>query len=46
MRLLVDFVQSHPAASYHRGRWRKLLMTGPETPPPLEATPESRSTIA
>ena len=30
---IVDrFVESHPPATYHRGRWRALLRAGPETP--------------
>jgi pimeloyl-ACP methyl ester carboxylesterase len=46
MRMLDEFIRSHPAASYHRGRWRKLLVTGPDAPPPREVTPEARGAIA
>ena len=46
MRMLDDFIRSHPAASYHRGRWRKLLVAGPDAPPPREVTPEARSATA
>jgi pimeloyl-ACP methyl ester carboxylesterase len=46
MRMLDEFIRTHPAASYHRGRWRKLLVAGPDVPPPREVTPEARSATA
>ncbi len=46
MRMLDEFIRSHPAASYHRGRWRKLLVTGPDVTPPRRVTPEARSATA
>ena len=41
-RLLTEFVQSHPPAAYHRGRWRSLLRRGDrgeltEVPPVVAA---------
>jgi pimeloyl-ACP methyl ester carboxylesterase len=46
MRVIDDFIRTHPAASYHRGRWRKLLVAGPAAPPPARVTPERHSAIA
>jgi len=46
MRVLDHFIRTRPAASYHRGRWRKLLVTGPAATPPERATPERHSDTA
>jgi pimeloyl-ACP methyl ester carboxylesterase len=42
VRILDEFCRSHPAASYHRGRWRALLRAGRQTPLPEAVTPASR----
>ena len=34
VRILDQFIRTHPAASYHRGRWRALLRTGAQSPVP------------
>jgi pimeloyl-ACP methyl ester carboxylesterase len=36
VRVVDEFVRSHPPATYHRGRWRALLKAGPR-PLPAEA---------
>jgi pimeloyl-ACP methyl ester carboxylesterase len=47
VRILDDFVRSHPAASYHRGRWRTLLKNGPVVPqPPVAAATVPQADIA
>jgi len=33
VRLISEFVDTHPAASYHRGRWRALLRRGDQAHP-------------
>ena len=46
VRIVEDFVRGHPAASYHRGRWRRLLRNGPTASVPTEVTLEAQSDIA
>ena len=37
VRIVDEFVRSHPPATYHRGRWRALLKAGPRPPLTAEA---------
>jgi pimeloyl-ACP methyl ester carboxylesterase len=46
VRILDDFVRTHPAAGYHRGRWRALLRNGPHVPVPQAVTAAPQSEIA
>ncbi len=46
VRILDDFIRTHPAATYHRGRWRTLLRTGPAAPAPAPVTPERHAETA
>jgi pimeloyl-ACP methyl ester carboxylesterase len=36
VRILDEFIRSHPAATYHRGRWRALLKSGQQAALPAE----------
>jgi pimeloyl-ACP methyl ester carboxylesterase len=38
VRIVDEFVRSHPPATYHRGRWRALLKAGPTRPLPFDET--------
>ncbi len=46
VKLLDEFIRSHPAATYHRGRWRALLRNGPRVPVPGAVTPVTQAEIA
>ena len=46
VRILDEFVRTHPAAAYHRGRWRALLRNGPDAPVPEAVTAAPQSEIA
>ena len=47
VKLLDEFIRTHPAATYHRGRWRTLLKNGRRTPMPTAvATAAPQSEIA
>jgi len=46
VKILDEFIRMHPAASYHRGRWRTLLKNGRQTPVPAEVTPIRQTEIA
>ncbi len=46
VKLLDEFIRSHPAASYHRGRWRALLRSGPQVPVAGAVTPVTQAEIA
>jgi len=46
VRILDEFIRSHPPAQYHRGRWRTLLKNGPVVPGPPAAATLPRSEIA
>jgi pimeloyl-ACP methyl ester carboxylesterase len=46
VRILDDFVRTHAAATYHRGRWRTLLRNGPKAPVPEAVTAAPQSEIA
>jgi len=46
VRLLDDFVRHHPAATYHRGRWRRVLKNGGNSRPPASVTPVRQTEIA
>ena len=46
VRILDEFVRTHPAAAYHRGRWRALLRNGPDAAVPEAVTAAPQSEIA
>jgi pimeloyl-ACP methyl ester carboxylesterase len=46
VRILNDFVRHHPAATYHRGRWRRVLKNGGNSRPPASVTPVRQTEIA
>ena len=46
MKILDEFIRTHPAATYHRGRWRALLRNGRQTPMPAALTPVAQAEIA
>jgi hypothetical protein len=41
VRIVDEFIRTHPAAAYHRGRWRTLLRNGPQAPLPKAVAPPS-----
>ncbi len=41
VKIVDEFIRTHPSASYHRGRWRRLLRNGPQTPLPASVAPAS-----
>ena len=45
VKIVDEFIRTHPAAVYHRGRWRSLLKNG-RTPVPASVTPVRQSEIA
>ncbi|HVH94784.1 MAG TPA: alpha/beta fold hydrolase [Nocardioidaceae bacterium] len=46
VKLLEEFVRQNPPATYHRGRWRRLLRNGGQLPPPAAVTPVHQAEIA
>jgi len=46
VKLLDEFCRTHPAATYHRGRWRALLRNGQQTAVPRALRPVEQSEIA
>jgi alpha-beta hydrolase superfamily lysophospholipase len=46
VKIVDEFVRTHPAASYHRGRWRTLLRNGGQRPMPREVKPAHQAEIA
>jgi pimeloyl-ACP methyl ester carboxylesterase len=46
VKIVDEFVRAHPAASYHRGRWRTLLRNGRQTPIPEAVKPAHQAEIA
>jgi alpha-beta hydrolase superfamily lysophospholipase len=46
VKIIDEFIRSHPPATYHRGRWRQLLRNGPQVPVPSVVTPVHQSEIA
>src|SRR3954471_14471506 len=46
VRILDGFVRHHPAATYHRGRWRRVLKNGGNSRPPASVTPVRQTEIA
>jgi pimeloyl-ACP methyl ester carboxylesterase len=46
VRILDEFVRTHPAAVYHRGRWRALLKSGGQAPVPTAVAPVQQAEIA
>jgi len=46
VKILDEFIRTHPAAAYHRGRWRALLRNGRQTPMPAALTPVAQAEIA
>jgi hypothetical protein len=46
VKILDEFIRTHPAAAYHRGRWRALLKTGRQVPVPSVVTPVRQAEIA
>ena len=46
VKIVEEFIRSHPPATYHRGRWRQLLRNGPHVPVPSVVTPVHQSEIA
>lgn len=46
VKILDEFIRAHPAATYHRGRWRALLRNGRQTPMPAALTPVAQAEIA
>ena len=45
VKIIDEFIRTHPAAVYHRGRWRSLLKNG-RTPVPSSVTPVHQAEIA
>ena len=46
VKIVDEFIRMHPAAAYHRGRWRTLLRNGRQTPLPEAVTPAHQAEIA
>ena len=46
VKILDEFIRTHPAATYHRGRWRALLRNGRQTPIPASVAPVRQAEIA
>ncbi len=46
VKILDEFIRTHPAATYHRGRWRALLKNGGQHPVPESVTPDRPAEIA
>jgi pimeloyl-ACP methyl ester carboxylesterase len=46
VKLLEEFVRQNPPATYHRGRWRRVLRTGGQSSPPAALTPVHHAEIA
>jgi pimeloyl-ACP methyl ester carboxylesterase len=46
VKILDEFIRTHPAAAYHRGRWRTLLKNGRQPPVPASVTPVHQAEIA
>ncbi len=46
VKIVDEFIRTHPAATYHRGRWRTLLRNGPQAPLPAEVAPAHQAEIA
>jgi len=46
VKIVDEFIRTHPAATYHRGRWRTLLRNGPQRPVPHAVTPDHQAEIA
>ena len=46
VQIIDEFIRTHPAATYHRGRWRALLKNGPTAPAPASLTPERHAETA
>ena len=46
VKIVDEFVRTHPPASYHRGRWRTLLRNGPQAPIPTAVAPTRQSETA
>ena len=46
VKILDEFIRTHPAAAYHRGRWRGLLENGRQRPVPTVVAPVRQAEIA
>lgn len=46
VRILDEFIRTHPPATYHRGRWRTLLKSGRQEPLPVEEARMPKMEIA
>jgi pimeloyl-ACP methyl ester carboxylesterase len=46
VRILDEFVRANPPATYHRGRWRRLLTNGRQLPVPTAVAPVRQAEIA
>jgi len=46
VKIVDDFIRTHPAATYHRGHWRTLLRNGAQRPVPHAVPPDRQSEIA
>jgi pimeloyl-ACP methyl ester carboxylesterase len=46
VKILEEFVRQNPPATYHRGRWRRLLRNGGQSSPPATVTPVHQAEIA
>jgi pimeloyl-ACP methyl ester carboxylesterase len=46
VKLVDEFIRAHPAATYHRGRWRSLLKNGRQVPVPTAVAPVRQAEIA
>ena len=46
VKILEEFVRQNPPATYHRGRWRRVLRNGGQSSPPATVTPVHQAEIA
>ena len=46
VKMLEEFVRHNPPATYHRGRWRRVLRNGGQSRPPASVTPVHQAEIA
>jgi pimeloyl-ACP methyl ester carboxylesterase len=46
VKILDEFIRTHPSATYHRGHWRALLKNGRQRPVPTVVAPVRQAEIA